>query len=159
MEDEDDDEVERAARWLEDLSNGVLNREFDFLTLQGLRVVRARKDSLLCTFVVPDRLSDMDGNWHVGAMATLIDDVGAAMAYSATGKLKATLDFCVSYLSTAKIQEEVEIESKVVGPGSKGKLAMVVMEVRRKDSGKLIALAKQWLASVNLTGDQLKSKL
>ncbi|XP_010062497.2 uncharacterized protein LOC104449893 isoform X2 [Eucalyptus grandis] len=159
MEDEDDEEVERAARWLEDLSNGVLNREFDFLTLQGLRVVRARKDSLLCTFVVPDRLSDMDGNWHVGAMATLIDDVGAAMAYSATGKLKATLDFCVSYLSTAKIQEEVEIESKVVGPGSKGKLAMVVMEVRRKDSGKLIALAKQWLASVNLTGDQLKSKL
>jgi len=56
-------------------------------------------------------------------------------------------------------QEEVEIESKVVGAGSKGKLAMVVMEVRRKDSGKLIALAKQWLASVNLTGDQLKSKL
>ncbi|KAL3735878.1 hypothetical protein ACJRO7_024924 [Eucalyptus globulus] len=159
MEDDDDDEVERAVRWLEDLSNGVLNREFDFLTLQGLRVVRARKDSLLCTFVVPDRLSDMDGNWHVGAMATLIDDVGAAMAYSATGKLKATLDFCVSYLSTAKIREEVEIESKVVGAGSKGKLAMVVMEVRRKDSGKLIALAKQWLASVNLTGGQLKSKL
>lgn len=56
-------------------------------------------------------------------------------------------------------QEEVEIESKVVVAGQKGKLAMVVVEVRRKDDGKLIALAKQWLASVNLTGDQLSSKL
>ena len=32
-------------------------------------------------------------------------------------------------------QEEVEIESKVVGAGPKGKLAMVVVEVRRKDNG------------------------
>ncbi|KAI6690059.1 hypothetical protein NL676_026887 [Syzygium grande] len=158
MEDEDD-EVERTVRWLEDLSNGVLKRDFEFLTLQGLRVVRARKDSFLCAFVVPDRLSDRDGNWHVGAMVTLIDDVGAATAYCAAGNVKATLDFSVSFLSPAKIQEEVEIESKVVGAGQKGKLAMVVVEVRRKDDGKLIALAKQWLASVNLTGDQLSSKL
>ncbi|KAF8025601.1 hypothetical protein BT93_F2442 [Corymbia citriodora subsp. variegata] len=161
MEDEDDgvERTVRTVRLLEDICNGVSSHEFEFLSLQGLRVVRARKDSFLCSFVVPDRLSDRDGNWHAAAMATLMDDVGVVTVYCATGNLKTTLDFCVSYLSTVKIQEEVEIEAKVVGAGSKGNAALVVVEVRRKDSGKLIALAKQWLASFNMTVDQLSSKL
>ncbi|KAF8025602.1 hypothetical protein BT93_F2443 [Corymbia citriodora subsp. variegata] len=109
------DEVERTVRWLEDVASGVLKREFEFLTLQGLRVVRARKDSFLCRFVVPDRLSDRDGNWHVGAMATLIDDVGAATVYCATGTghVKATLDFSVSYLSTATLSLSLSLSLAV----------------------------------------------
>ncbi|KAL3735879.1 hypothetical protein ACJRO7_024925 [Eucalyptus globulus] len=85
--------------------------------------------AIVCTFVVPDRLS---GRELARGSATLVDDIGAATAYCATGNVKATLDFCVSYLSTVKIQEEVEIESKVVGAGSKGKLAMVVAEVKEE---------------------------
>lgn len=38
----------------------------------------------------------------------------------------------------------MEIEAKVVG--EKGRLMSVVVEVRRKDNGELIALAKQWMA-------------
>lgn len=43
------------------------------------------------------------------------------------------------------LQEEVEIEAKVTG--KKGKLVSVEVEVRKKDNGDLIAIAKQWTAS------------
>ena len=39
----------------------------------------------------------------------------------------------------------MEIEAKVIG--EKGKLSQVVVEVRRKGNGELIALGKQWMAS------------
>ncbi|KAF2301194.1 hypothetical protein GH714_020762 [Hevea brasiliensis] len=87
---------------------------------------------------------DGHGNWHVGAMATLIDDVGAAAILSLTGHIKGSLDFNISFYFPAKIQEEVEIEAKVVG--EKGRLVSVVVEVRKKDNGELIALAKQWMS-------------
>ncbi|XP_048233463.1 uncharacterized protein LOC8273831 isoform X2 [Ricinus communis] len=98
--------------------------------------------------------SDGDGNWKVGAMATLIDDVGAAAIYSLIGHIKVSLDFNISYYSTAKTQEEVEIEAKVVG--EKGKLMSVVTEVRKKDNGQLIALGRQWMASSNVTSKASK---
>jgi len=47
---------------------------------------------------------DADGNWHVGAMATLIDDVGGAATYSVADHVKATLDLNISFYSTARIQ-------------------------------------------------------
>ncbi|CAN1168437.1 hypothetical protein LINPERHAP2_LOCUS27820 [Linum perenne] len=40
---------------------------------------------------------------------------------------------------------EIEVEAKVIG--EKGRLASVVIEVRRRSNGELIALAKQWMAS------------
>ena len=43
------------------------------------------------------------------------------------------------------MQEEVEIEAKVIG--KKGKLISVEVEVRKKDNGELIAIGKQWTAS------------
>jgi len=44
-------------------------------------------------------------------------------------------------------QEEVEVEAKVVG--DKGRITSVLVEVRRKSNGELIALGKQWMASHN----------
>lgn len=46
------------------------------------------------------------------------------------------------------LQEEIEIEARVAGP--KGKLALAVVEVRRKANAKLIAIAQQWMASISL---------
>ena len=45
-------------------------------------------------------------------------------------------------------QEEVEIEAKVVA--DKEILTSVVVEVRKKDNGELIALGKQWMATPTL---------
>ncbi|CAN0878136.1 hypothetical protein LINGRAHAP2_LOCUS12316 [Linum grandiflorum] len=92
-------------------------------------------------------MQDGEGNWEVGAMVTLIDDVGAAAIYSLVGHVKASLDFTVSFFSTAKSLEEVEVEAKVIG--EKGRLASVGIEVRRRSNGELIALGKQWMASNN----------
>ncbi|KAK5824899.1 hypothetical protein GOBAR_AA02276 [Gossypium barbadense] len=47
-------------------------------------------------------------------MATLIDDVGATAIYSVADHVKASLDFNISFHSTARTQEEVEIEAKVI---------------------------------------------
>ncbi|XVF86652.1 hypothetical protein PTKIN_Ptkin18bG0059600 [Pterospermum kingtungense] len=136
--------LDRSLKWLRGLSKGT-SHELEKLSLEGLQIVHAHKGFLRCNFLVPTPASDADGNWHVGAMATLIDDVGAAAIYSVADHVKASLDFNISFYSTAKIQEEVEIEAKVIG--EKGKLSQVAVEIRRKRNGELIALGKQWMAT------------
>ncbi|KAL3598409.1 hypothetical protein D5086_006327 [Populus alba] len=121
----EDNPMQSSNRWLEDLSNG-LGHQLEAITLEGLKIVKAHKGFVLCDFVVSNRISDADGNWHVGAMATLIDDVGAAAIYSYGGHIKASVDLNISFLSTAKIQEEVEVEAKVVG--DKGRITSVLVE-------------------------------
>ncbi|KAJ9190218.1 hypothetical protein P3X46_001443 [Hevea brasiliensis] len=132
-----------SSEWLQGLSRGS-SHELELFSLHGLKIVQAHRGFIRCNFVVSNRISDGDGNWHVGAMATLIDDVGAAAILSLTGHIKGSLDFNISFYFPAKIQEEVEIEAKVVG--EKGRLVSVVVEVRKKDNGELIALAKQWMS-------------
>ncbi|EEF46436.1 acyl-CoA thioesterase, putative [Ricinus communis] len=146
---EDDERVKTANKWLENISKGITSHQLEALSLDGLKIVHSHEGFILCNFVVSNRITDGDGNWKVGAMATLIDDVGAAAIYSLIGHIKVSLDFNISYYSTAKTQEEVEIEAKVVG--EKGKLMSVVTEVRKKDNGQLIALGRQWMASSNVT--------
>lgn len=102
-----------------------------------------------------------------------MDTVGAVAIYSVFNHVMKSMDFSISYYSTAKIQvslryytnfffkreligtcsiniggdymqEEVEINAKVLG--NKGKLIQVMIEVRKKGNGDLIALAKQWMA-------------
>ncbi|GMI78016.1 hypothetical protein like AT3G16175 [Hibiscus trionum] len=141
--------LQKSLKWLEDLSKGNLSHELEALTLKGLQIVDAQKGSIHCSFIVPSHASDVDGNWHVGAMATLIDDVAATVIYSVADHAKASLDFSISFHSTAKIQEEVVIEAKVVV--EKGQLAQAVVEIRRKRNAELIALGKQWTATHKLS--------
>ncbi|XP_030972474.1 uncharacterized protein LOC115992418 [Quercus lobata] len=140
--------VEISLKWLEGLSSGKICKEVETITMEGLKVVHGQKGFIRCHFLVPSRLADKDGNWHVGAMATLIDNVGAATIFSSIGLVKASVELNISYYSTAKIQEEVEIEAKVVA--DKEILTSVVVEVRKKDNGELIALGKQWMATLTL---------
>ncbi|MFQ6666284.1 hypothetical protein Gotur_032696 [Gossypium turneri] len=166
---EEDAILQKSLKWLRDLSKGNISHELEALTLEGLQIVHAKKGSIHCNFVVPTRASDPDGNWHVGAMATLIDDVAATAIYSVVDHVKLSLDFSISFYSTAKIQkirfngammqEEVEIEAKVIG--EKGRLTQVVVEVTRKGNRELIALGKQWMASdkKGMKPSQVSSKL
>ncbi|KAF3450727.1 hypothetical protein FNV43_RR06816 [Rhamnella rubrinervis] len=141
----EESDAKKSRKWLEDLSKRVTSHDMEAKALEGLQVIHVHRGFVLCNFLVPTCLSDQHGNWHVGAMATLIDDVGAAAIYSSVGHVKVSVDFNVSYFSTAKIQEEIEIEAKVVG--ELGKLSSVIVQVRRKCNGQLIALGKQWMAS------------
>ena len=49
------------------------------------------------------QFQDKDGNWRAGAIATLIDNVGSVAIASTTGWIKISVDFDISYFSTAKI--------------------------------------------------------
>ncbi|MBA0650468.1 hypothetical protein Goklo_017885 [Gossypium klotzschianum] len=55
-------------------------------------------------FIVPNIVSDVDGNWSVGALASLLDVIGIVTIYSFANCITNTVDFNVSYYSTIKIQ-------------------------------------------------------
>ncbi|KAE8665539.1 acyl-CoA synthetase family member 3 [Hibiscus syriacus] len=69
---------------------------------------------------------DVDGNWHVGALASLLDLLGGVAIFSVANRIISSVDFNVSYYRTAKIQKHVEIESKVTA--NRGKLWLKLRE-------------------------------
>ncbi|KAK8657142.1 hypothetical protein V6N13_035398 [Hibiscus sabdariffa] len=149
------DSLQTSLAWLHDVLRGKIGHGLDTRVLEGLRVVHAEKGLMRFDLVVPDGVSDADGNWHVGALASLLDLLGGVAIFSFANRIITSVDFNVSYYSTAKIQEHVEIESKVTA--NRGKLIHVVVEVRRKGNGELIAVGKQWMASNKLTVAQLSN--
>ncbi|XP_020099616.1 uncharacterized protein LOC109718036 isoform X2 [Ananas comosus] len=110
---------------------------FDALALSGIRVSLAERGRASCSFRVPAHLTDGEGRWQPGPMATAMDDVGAAAIMSEEGIIK----------------EEVEFDARVVD--RKGMLTAVVVEIRKKGDGRLVAVGRQWMSSTR----PLKSKL
>ncbi|CAM8917213.1 unnamed protein product [Rhodiola kirilowii] len=149
-----DKRVQTAIRWLLQLAS--TGHELENRTLKAIKILKAEKGFLLCNYKIPIEASDKDGYWHVGAIATLADDVGAAAIYSVAGHVKASVDFSISFYSQVKLHEEVEVEAKVVGVS--GRLASVVVQVRKKDDGELVALGKQWMAEAALIPKIIKDK-
>ncbi|XP_057454326.1 uncharacterized protein LOC130745916 [Lotus japonicus] len=144
MEDSDQG-LEIALKWINAIANGDFGQEIETSTAKGIRVVQAHKGFLLCDFTIHSGLSDENGNWHVGAIATLVDIIGSCVSLSITSSLQqVTLDFSISYYTTARLQEEVKVEAKVIG--KKEELTSVIVEVRKKENGELVALGKLWLA-------------
>ncbi|KAI3977526.1 hypothetical protein MKX01_000439 [Papaver californicum] len=157
-EDDDDDAntvpIEYAKHLLETLAKGqsamyllrslpkeYKTSEIETQAIQNLHSICVQKGFIHCNFIVPQNLSDRDGNWHVGAIATLIDLVGACAVYTSFGNLNATVDFNVSYFSTAKIQ---------------GNLFSVMVVIKKKENGDLVAIGKLWKSALDLN---LKSKI
>ncbi|KAK1286405.1 hypothetical protein QJS10_CPB20g00667 [Acorus calamus] len=64
----------------------------------------------------------------------MIDDIAAASIVTRTHRIFVSVDFSISYFSTAVIEEEVEIEGRLVGEG-KRKLRAVEVEIRRRREG------------------------
>ncbi|TYJ17959.1 hypothetical protein E1A91_A09G089000v1 [Gossypium mustelinum] len=153
---EGSDSLKKSLSWLHGVINGKIGHGLEVIILQGLRVIHAEKGFMRFDFVVPNVVSDVHGNWSFGALASLLDIIGIVTIYSFANRVISTVDFNVSYYSTIKIQEHVEIESKV--NANRGKLMHVVVEVRRKGNGEVIAEGKLWMASNKLTFAQV-SKL
>ncbi|KAF3319795.1 acyl-coenzyme A thioesterase 13 [Carex littledalei] len=118
---------------------------FNALGLPDLLVSLVENGCARCTLRIPLHLTDENGNWHTGSIAAAIDDVCAAAIVSADGILKISVDFNLSYFSHAKFNEVVEMESRVVE--KKGMLTAVVAEVRRKSTGELVAIGRQWMSA------------
>ncbi|XP_061367503.1 uncharacterized protein LOC133310572 [Gastrolobium bilobum] len=153
----EDSSLEVALKWIKDLADGTIGHEIETITARGIRVVKAHKGSLLCDFIIHNGLLDENENWHVGAIATLVDIIGSTASYSFTSYKYVTIDFSISYYSTAKVQEEVEVEAKVIA--KKDELTSVIVQVRKKENGELIALGKLWMAVARMNARQQASKL
>ncbi|MCL7026849.1 hypothetical protein MKW94_004744 [Papaver nudicaule] len=146
--------IKYAKNWLESAAKGQKGSEFDGQALQNLYSIHVQKGFIQCNFIVPKSLSDRDGNWHVGAIASLIDLVGASAVYTANGSINVSVDFNISYFSTVKVQDEVEIEARVLG--QKGNLSSSTVVIKNKGNGDLVAVGKQWMSAYDLN---LKSKM
>ncbi|PWA72607.1 thioesterase superfamily protein [Artemisia annua] len=148
------DYTKLAKIWLENNSKF----ELDGLALKGMKIDRVELGYIRCYFVIPDHLSDANGNWNAGAMSVLIDDMAAGAVFSITGGNLATVDFTMSFYSTVKVNEEVEIEASVVG--EKGNLVSVVIDIKKKGSGEKVVVGKQWMQATPLKRPHLsQSKL
>ncbi|CAL1402212.1 unnamed protein product [Linum trigynum] len=110
---------------------------YEDFALRGIRVDRVDPGLVSCTFTVPPRLTDKSGKLATGAIANLVDEVGGAVVHVEGLPMNVSVDMSISFLSTAKLHDELEITSKVLG--RKGGYAGTVVLVKNKLSGELIA--------------------
>ncbi|ONM03183.1 FHA domain-containing protein FHA2 [Zea mays] len=104
---------------------------------------------VVCSLRVGAPLTDAEGRWHAGAIAVAADNVCAAAVFTALGADVLTVQYSLSYFSPAHLDEEVEMEGRVVG--RKAALAAATVEVRKKESGELVAICRQWMAPLSTT--------
>ncbi|CAL0308754.1 unnamed protein product [Lupinus luteus] len=152
---DDPSNVELTQIVTENIEDGNVGDQFSALSLKGIRVLKAHKGFILCDFIVHNALSDENGNWHVGAIATLVDSIGSIVSFTFTLSFNVTIDFSISYYSTAK--EKVEVEAKVIG--KKDQLSSVIVQVRKKENRELVAIGKIWFSSTIRDAQHQPSKL
>ncbi|CAA7038067.1 unnamed protein product [Microthlaspi erraticum] len=128
--DVDDDEAPRV----EGLVRG--RSFYEDFSLRGIRVNRVDPGFISCTFKVPLRLTDREGKLANGAIANLVDEVGGAVVHE-EGSMNVSVDMSIAILSKAKLGEELEITSRVMGV--KGNYKGTIVVVRNKMTGEIIA--------------------
>nr|XP_043635349.1 uncharacterized protein LOC122606574 [Erigeron canadensis] len=110
---------------------------YDYFSLKGIRVDTLQPGSIACSFTVPSRLTDRNGDLAVGAIANIVDAIGGAMAYENDAPMKFSVDMSISYLSKAKLNDEMEISAKLIG--GKGGYAGTLVVLKNKLTGEIIA--------------------
>eukprot|EP01018_Ginkgo_biloba_P001703 Gb_24976 [translate_table: standard] len=143
--------LERTSHWIESRRAQQLPNFVDVLqwqnviqniVLRGMRIQSMEAGRILCTFKVPSRLVDGGGELRAGALATLIDVIGGSAIISSDGRLQLSAELNISFLSPAKVDDELEIDARVCG--HKGGLSTAVVEVKKKANGELIAHSRLW---------------
>ncbi|XP_022755862.1 acyl-coenzyme A thioesterase 13 [Durio zibethinus] len=110
---------------------------YEDFALRGIRVDRVESGFVSCSFKVPPRLTDKNGNLATGAVANLVDEVGGAVVHVEGLPMNVSVDMTISFLGTAKLNDELEITSKVLG--QRGSYSGTSVLVRNKVTGELIA--------------------
>ncbi|XP_070674311.1 uncharacterized protein [Malus domestica] len=119
---------------------------YNHFAITGIRVDRVEPGFVACTLKVPPRLTDRAGNLANGAIANLVDLVGASVHFRGL-PMNVSVDISISYLSKAKLgqlivlglqlQDELEITSKSLG--QRGRYSGVSILMRNKATGEMIA--------------------
>ncbi|KAM0044941.1 putative acyl-CoA hydrolase [Helianthus debilis subsp. tardiflorus] len=126
----------------------ALHSFYEDFTLRGIRVDRFQPGggSISCSFTVPPRLTDRNGNLAVGAIANLVDEIGATMVYEKDVPMNVSVDMSISYLSTANLNDELEISAKLLG--GKGAVKGTLVVLKNKLTGEVIAEGRHSLFSI-----------
>ncbi|XP_073142080.1 uncharacterized protein [Henckelia pumila] len=110
---------------------------FEYFILRGIKIHKLQRDSFSCSFQVPPRLTDGNGNLAVGAISALVDEIGAAAIHREGLAMDVSVDMSISYLSPAKINDELEIVSRFLG--NRGSYYGTSVVIRNKLTGEVVA--------------------
>ncbi|XP_021682608.2 putative esterase C31F10.02 isoform X1 [Hevea brasiliensis] len=116
---------------------------FDDFASRGLLVDQIEPGFISCSFIVTPRLIDRNGNYANGAIAALIDMVSGAAIPVVGGAVNVSVDMSISFLFTAKVNDEIEISAR--GLGQKGRYFGTYTLVRNKATQEIIAEARHSL--------------
>ncbi|XP_047063182.1 acyl-coenzyme A thioesterase 13-like [Lolium rigidum] len=137
----------------EDISGST---PYDSFVISGVRLDAAEHGRVLFSFVVTPRHANSQGYLLSGVTATLADQLGSAAIFSSVvglsgvglselglsglGLSGVSLEISVSYLDTATVGDEIEVEVKLLRAGKS--VGVVSVDFRKKRTGKLIAQAR-----------------
>ncbi|KAL6195480.1 PREDICTED: acyl-coenzyme A thioesterase 13-like [Fragaria vesca subsp. vesca] len=110
---------------------------YEDFALKGIRVDRVEPGLVVCSFKVPPRLTDRSGKLANGAIANLVDEVGGAVVHVEGLPMSVSVDMSISFMSTAKLNDDLEISSKVLG--KRGGYSGTLVLMRNKATGEVIA--------------------
>ncbi|XP_024198419.1 acyl-coenzyme A thioesterase 13 isoform X6 [Rosa chinensis] len=125
------DESEAVSRIVVPAQRPGESSIYDMFSLRGIRVDRALPGFVVCT------LKDRAGNLAQGAIANLVDVVGASVAYIHGLPMNVSVDISVSYMSKAKLDDELEITSQRLG--RRGGYSGAIVILRNKATGEVVA--------------------
>ncbi|GMH07381.1 hypothetical protein Nepgr_009221 [Nepenthes gracilis] len=118
---------------------------YEDFSLRGIRVDRVEPGLLVCTYKVPPRLVDRTGYLSSGAIANLVDDVGGSVIFKEGFPVTASVNISISYVSNAKVYDELELTARLLG--QKGNIFTAVVVLKNKGTGEIVAEGRHTLFS------------
>ncbi|XP_021720741.1 acyl-coenzyme A thioesterase 13-like [Chenopodium quinoa] len=118
---------------------------YEDFTLRGISVDRVEPQLVVCSFKVPPRLTDRNGNLASGAIANLVDELGAVVIYREGLPMNVSVTMSISYVSTANVDDELEVTSRLLG--RKGFVFGTTVVLKNKATGETIAEGRHTLFS------------
>ncbi|KAL0435021.1 UNVERIFIED_CONTAM: Acyl-coenzyme A thioesterase 13 [Sesamum radiatum] len=119
---------------------------YEYFILRGVRVDRLQPGCISLSFRVPPRLTDGEGNLARGAIASLIDEIGAAVINEGGQPMDVSVDMSISYISAAKMNDELEITSRFLG--RVGRYFGTTVLIQNKTTGEVVAEGRHSLFRV-----------
>ncbi|KAG9355498.1 hypothetical protein JZ751_000336 [Albula glossodonta] len=106
--------------------------------LSKVNIVSATPGKVVCEMKVEEEHTNRGGTLHGGLTATLVDVISTtALMYTERGAPGVSVDMNITYMSAAKLGEDVLITAHVLKQGRT--LAFATVDLTSKATGKIIA--------------------
>ncbi|XP_020842508.1 acyl-coenzyme A thioesterase 13 [Phascolarctos cinereus] len=106
--------------------------------LEKVKILSTSPGKLVCEMKVEEEHINRAGTLHGGLTATLIDVISTvALMNTERGKPGVSVDINVTYMSPAKVGEEILIAAHILKQGKT--LAFATVDVTNKTTGQLVA--------------------